>query len=336
MNITALVELKAPSSVDSVKKLIYKKYGGTECSSSANEQFQVQSPFNQSLIAYECSRSASGAHMYGLLDDVRIEEYIDKSEHLHASDAFTDEMMHKVAQAYAKFHCMNIPIAKKSRDILSAINGESIDDMIQQFTLWLDSGDIDKQLIEQMKLQHFINFPFKREIDWVMRISKKIQHRVVFATGDTQYLNRLVVRGEDGRCNRVVVIDYDLAFYMERGNDLAGHFISRMMKWDGGDHFLSGYPLPSEEERAQFLSMYLRYFKQSCKSPSPLDTMDNLTLEVDLHCVAYAIVILNYTRAMMPIFMASPQKCKHLAVLVQLHGELKDRFCTRYPHLVQQ
>lgn len=334
MNTTALVELRDKQSTDTICKLIYKKYGGTECYAKASDQFHVQSPFNQSLIAYECSRTNSGPHLYGLLDDVRIEEYIDKSEHLNPSDAFTDEIIDKVAQAYAKFHCMQIPIPKESIDILSEIKFESIDEMIVTFTQWINSGELDEKLIQQMNLHSFINFPFKDEINWIKKMKNKISQRIIFGIGDSQYLNRLVCRDGNNKCDRIVMIDYDLAFYMERGNDLAGHFISRMMKWDGEEHFISGYSLPSEEERDKFLSIYLQYFKEKCQNLSSLDTIENLTLEVDLHLVAYTIIILNFTGAMIPVFKACPSKCKHLAVLIQLHGELKDRFCMKYPHLV--
>ena len=275
--------------------------------------------------------------MFGVFEDGRIEEYIE-SHTLNPAEAFTSEINHDLGKAYANFHSMKVPIVKDQGDILGTIAG-FVDEMVDRVKEWISSGEVTEQLIKQFKLDEFTTFPYKEEIQWIKSVEGKIKQRLVLAGMDSQYLNRLVrnERPQGQNVTRSVLIDYDIVSYCVRGIDLSGHFVSRMMSWDlKNGSFYSGFPYPNEAEREEFLLCYQRQCKEllSDFDETGLDSLDNLKLETHLHSLSYVIIILSFTKAMLPYYKSAPTSCGHIGALLSLYKELKIEFCGRCKTLV--
>lgn len=298
---------------------------------------QLRSPLFQSLIAYEYARLGWGPKLYGLLDCVRIEEYVG-SHTLTYDEAYSPEMIQDIAQAYANFHSIQLPVTKKLTDLLGDFI-PSIDPMVQKFTDWINSGDLTQQLIDQLHLRQFVSFPYEEEIKWIKKVESKIKQRIVLGTVDCQYLNRLIRKEKNSSTlhgTKTMLIDYDIAGYVNRGFDLAGHFVSQTLTWDGKDTLVSGFSYPSDDERKQFLTHYLNHYKKLLPNDiedESLDTIENLTLETELHSIGYTILTMLYSRAMFLYFKVQPTRCMHLSMLLSLHRQLKEKFIKKYTNL---
>ena len=331
-----LFELKDKKNTASIDKLVYKKYGASSICTDANKMYKIREPFIQSLVAYEYARRGWGPRTFGILDEVRIEEYVE-SETLNPENAFTSDMAQDIGKAYANFHSMKVPIVTDQGDILMHIS-LFVDQMIEEFKDWIDSGSLSEELISDLKLKPFSAFPFKDEINWIKETESKIKQRVVLSCIDSQYLNRLVrfQQPNDLHTTRTVLIDYDLVTYCVRGIDLAGHFVSRMLSWNNFENFVSGSPYPNEEEREEFLNSYLKQCKILLDDfdEESLDSIENLKLETDLHSLTYVIIVLSYSKAMFEYFKLVATRCSHLSMLIELYDELKGNFCRKYASLL--
>ena len=95
-----------------------KKYGGNIFDDHAKDLIHINSPMIQSLIFHEQSSRGWGPKLYGLMDDGRVEEFVD-CHTLTAEEAFTPEINRDLARALARFQSLDLPIRRTHNDILT-------------------------------------------------------------------------------------------------------------------------------------------------------------------------------------------------------------------------
>ena len=308
------------------KSIVYKKYGGNIFEEQVEYMgFKRNSSMIQSLIFYEMSKRAWGPKLYGLFEGGRIEEMVD-CHTLTPDEAFTPEFILDVAKAYARFHSLQLPINKRSFDIL-AVFLAPVDRTKKQLAEFIES----KNIIETdplMSFKRLHDFPFHEECEWLQSIRPQIKQRTVLCSMDPHYLNRLVrnQKPSDPDATRTLIIDYDGCAYFDRGYDLGGHFVhgmftNRQLRY------------PSEAVTA-FLTAYLEETKKLSQNfdTNSLDSLNNLMLECEFNSLVYLITILIFFLKMHTVLDAKPMIWIGINPLIELYKEQKHQFCAKYPH----
>ena len=312
--------------------LLVKKYGGNVFTEQAQDL--LNSSLHQALIFYEQSVRGWGPKLYGLFDNGRVEEYVD-CHTLTAEEAFTPEFSRDIAKAYARFHSLKLPFKKGNPNIL--VHTEPMINSCRKETeIFLASGKLeDAELIESFN--RLFEFPISDEVRWLNGLLKKIKQRTVMCTMDPNYLNRLVRNQtpSDPNATRVVIIDFDLSKYSDRGCDLAGHFVNRIFCWSGKDTKVSGAEYPNEEERVAFLSAYLEeaeglFDDFDAKS---LDSLENLILETDVYAMVVCMTLMPLAFMIPSVFEKEPKMATFIGPLLALYKQLKQEFCLKYSQM---
>ena len=316
------------------RKILVKKYGGNIFDNQAKQVLRINPPMIQSLIFYENSRCGWGPELYGLFEEGRVEEFVE-CHTLTGEEAFTPEMSRETARAFARFHSLNVPIAHEHYDTL-ARTLTFVKEGKNQLRNFLNNGHLGQSQSLRC-FEKLYEFPIEEEAAWVNSIRPKIEQRTVLCTLDPNYLNRLVrnEKPKDADAPRVLLIDFDITAYSDRGYDLGGHFINRMFDARATETFFTGLPYPSELEQRTFLSFYLEEWKKLHDDPdtSGLDSMDNLMLECDLNALVYLLVMLVLSLTMFSIVDKKPQVVTFIDPVMPLYKDLKKKFCAKYPHL---
>lgn len=309
-------------------KLVYKRYGGN----TYGENSILNSPMVQSVIFYEQSKRGWGPKLYGLFDGGRIEEFIE-CRTLQYEEAFIPEISRDVARAYARFHSIKLPFSQKPREAMLRLMGRSKGGK-EELANVLESGVItDSQVSSSFK--RLINFPFAVEIDWILSVYDRINQRAVLVTFDPNYMNRLVrnERPSDPNVTRSIIIDYDFTAYSYRGYDLGGHFVNRCFNWASKESKVTNVRYPDETERITFLSSYLqeceRHFDDLDRNS--LDSLENVTLEADLHAFVYMIVLLGFGLVVHRSMQEQPKMFTFISPMLDLYQALKLEFVKKYP-----
>ena len=303
---------------------------------TVQEIVQTNSPMVQSLIFYEQARRGWGPSLYGLLEDGRIEEFVD-CHTLKQEEAFEPELSSDVAKAYARFHSLRLPIKQENFDMMKQSTA-SLDKAKGDVRAALDSGRIKDEEAREM-YKRLLDFPVLEEREWLYSLRRKVKQRTVFCTMDPNYLNRLVrtQKPSDPDHTRTLIIDFDFSAFSDRGYDLGGHFVNRLFKWGGKADKLSHLPYPSEAERAHFLSSYLK----ECQTlfddfdKTSLDSLENVTLEAELNALIYIITIFSFGFATFVILEQQPKIFTFIGPMIELYEKLKADFSSKYPKLAQ-
>ena len=313
--------------------LLVKKYGGNVFTEQA-KNFSNSSLY-QSLIFYEQSVRGWGPKLYGLLEDGRVEEYVD-CHTLTPEEAFTPEFSRDIAKAYARFHSLKLPLKRDDQSILMETE-LALNSCKKETKNFLASGKLqDAELIESFN--RLFEFSMDDEILWLYCLLKKTKHRTVLCTMDPNYLNRLVrnQKPSDPNATRVVLIDFDLSKYADRGYDLAGHFVNRMFCWSGKDTKVSGAEYPSEEERVAFLSAYLEEAEELFDDfdRNSLDSLENLIQETDVYAMFFSIALISFGFFLYSMIEKEPKMGTFIDPVLVLYRQLKQEFCSKYTQLV--
>ena len=319
------------------ERLIYKKYGGNQLNDLVGEITHLNSPIAQGLIFFKLSENKWGPKLYGIFEHGRIEEYVD-CHTLTGSEAFDPEMIRDIAMAYARYHSMDIPLARKQSQRVQGF-AEQAKKHKPNFLTWLKTAD--KSLLSKYPLERLAAFPIEEEYNWIKSLESKISQRVVLCTLDTNYLNRLVKteRPKDHRLHdpkelRTFLIDHDLAAYCQRGHDLGGHFVERMYNWGGEESKVTGLKFPDESDRKYFIFCYLRELKKHFVDfDEKIDSAENITIECSLHSMSHTLMILTYFYKMFKPFSQMPGMFDCLPSLLKLYNDLKWEFREKYPQL---
>ena len=312
------------------KSLLIKKYGGNilEC-----QVVKVNSPLVQSLIFYEQSKRGWGPKLYGLMDDGRIEEFV-QCHTLKQEEAFTPEMMKDIAKAYARFHSLQLPVSQEAHNLMVKIL-LALDNLRTELSRALE-GDCIADPDARSAFNKLLDFPFEKETKWINSVREKVQERIVFCSLDPNYLNRLVRdRPIDADGTRTIIIDFDFSNYSERGYDLGGHFVSRALNWAGKESKCSKLPYPNESERTAFLVSYLKECEKLFDDfdKTSLDSLENVTLEADLGALVFIAAILVFSLTLFTILPQQPKIFTLIDSLLNLFWKLKEDFRQKYPNL---
>lgn len=333
MNKTCKVEKKSKDDDATFNTLVYKKYGGNRFTGIAESFHTINSPLVQSLISHEMSSRGWGPVLYGLLDDVRVEEFVD-GETLNHFDAFKPDLIDDTAKAFAQFHCLKLPLPKERADVLSQHFVDSLCDK-PSLAAWLSTFEADEATINAYKA--VLEFPIQEEYNWLRSFRAKISNKFVFSTLDSNYLNRLVRKNvpRDGETTRVLVIDYDGSGYAHRGMDLGGHFANRLFDVSRQETKMSGAPYPSESEKNAFILAYYSHLKEIDHNfDESTDSVQQITLEADLYsCICCCFYILFF-HASYKTHHVEPYMYTMCLPLINLYWQLKTSLCKKYPHLV--
>lgn len=228
------------------------------------------SPLEQALIACETAKRGIGPQVYGCDEKGRVEEYVDCETLTHA-EAFRED----IPAAFASFHSMQLPL---SRD--RCVSRERGD-----FRLMTQTYSDLLRVAQKKGYSCDILETLKGEVDWLETVNEKIaaHHRVVFVTGDPNYMNRLLVKGDDAQVtsSRVKLIDYDCSCYSWRGIELGGHFICQMFDFSDFDNIRTSLAYPDESVQRSFLNVYLREWKSlnTAIVDEKVDCIENLLAE---------------------------------------------------------
>ena len=314
--------------------IVYKKYGGNFFNEQAKELVEINSPMIQSLIFHEQSARGWGPKLYGLMDNGRIEEFVE-GRTLQPEEAFTPEFVREIAVAYARFHSLKLPVKKQEFDLTRQLLN-SVMEGKKQLAKFLESRDIKEQH-PFMCFKRLQEFSFEEECNWIESMRRKVKQRTVLCTMDPNYLNRLVRKEKPGDPNasRVLIINFDISFYSDRGYDLGGHFVNRMFNWGCKESKMSGLPYPSESERKAFLTAYLEEFEKlaSDLDKDSLDSLDNLTCEADFNAIVYVITLCIFGFNILSVLDQQPNMLTFIDPMMNLYAKLKKEFCEKYAHL---
>ena len=318
------------------KSLVFKKYGGNERGTVFEDKVVINSPLVQSLVFYEQSKRGWGPKLFGLFENGRVEELVD-GHTLTAEEAFTPDMIKDSAKAFARFNSHKFPFCQKPRDILqeAMLTVEPSKNDLREL---INSGDLGGLKEANYPMEEMLNFPYETERQWIDSIESKITQRVVFCTLDNNYLNRLVrnVKQSDENSTMTVLIDFDQSAYSYRGTELAGHFLCRLFDISSKDSKYNNVPIPTESERTEFLIAYLEECKELFDDfdADSLDSLEQLTLEVDFHLCSYALSCVIFCIQVVKLIQPDASMGAFVRPMLKIQKELKEYFCKKYPSLV--
>lgn len=183
-------------------------------------------------------------------------------------DACT-EFLQEVASKLAKFHSLDIPIAKNN--MIEKL--KSLKDWMLSAAAGVDDkdGNIHKRLV-RFGAVDILNGNFREQVEFVFERILASSGPIVFSHCDFNHTNILMVKDKpDEAKERVCFIDFDFSGYHFRGRDI-GKFFSNCDQ----EHIFSGGDVIGDEKMLQFIDYYIEendrlynneYSKQSENDP---------------------------------------------------------------------
>ena len=268
------------------RKVIIRFLGGAGLLNDKNDfakhGFVVNTEVGEALIYQQQSMTGDGPKLYGVFPGGRIEEYI-PSHTLTHEEASRPEVMKDLAKAYARFHQIQLPLEKNLQPQVFPevkFNRELI-------------SKLDKKVID---VDLLLSTDWNREMKLMKRVVDSVESKDVLLQYDLQFLN-ILSRDDYPECMkqghdlRVVLIDYELAFYGKRLIDLGGHFVCRLLDFKNQTK-ISGHEFPGEEERLYFIREYIKEIKKLKPSdfdPNGIDNEYHLMKEADIGALYFSL-----------------------------------------------
>lgn len=185
------------------------------------------------------------------------------------TDDARTEFLQELASKLAKFHSLEVPIAKN--DTIEQVKG------IQEWmTKAADNvenkeGDIYKRLVRYGAVD-ILNGNFREQVQFVIGKILVSNQPIVFSHCDFNHTNILMVKNKPNEeKEQVCFIDFDFSGYHFRGMDI-GKFFSNCDQ----DHIFSGGDVIGDDKMLQFIRYYIeendrlqknQYSKQSYNDP---------------------------------------------------------------------
>ena len=322
------VEPGSSSSSSSPRRLLYRKYGGTQIGDFIRQQALVGSETAETLIFYESGRSGRAPLIYGIFAGGRIEEFIDG--HTMSPDEMSDhEILSEAAAAFAAFHALRLPLPNAVPVFM---------DRLKQPTTPQEIDDIRTELSNTYPELDatFLDVDLSSEIAWILRTIPLIRSPIVLNHHDNNLLN-VMVRDEvkEGQ-KKVMLIDYEMSRYMFRCYDLGWFFVNKTLQWNGKDTKMSGSAYPTPEERRVFLTAYAHEVSQQASHPSHGDEQSNsisqLMLEADFGAVMACAIMATRLRLSVLRLLAVERSFATLPpYFIRLYSVLKADFDQNHP-----
>ena len=277
------------------------------------DDFAINTDSTIKIIAYEMGRRGLGPKVYGLFNGGSVEEYIDS--HMLTYEESADPAISKdIACELAAIHSIQgLPLKMTAMEENVAKQRQWIKMIPEKGSIWREHEAMKNY--ENIDIDFMMNFDYGGNTDWLLAIFDQVSMRKNFILNDMNFLNCLVRNAVKDGQSRVVLIDYDVAYFGYRGIDLGGHFFARRFRGDAKDKIVPGSVFFTMEQKRNFLHNYQQEIQRlnvwNDFDERGIDSIDNLYLECLVgQCVnilffgsymmAKPEMILNFDHAIVP------------------------------------
>ena len=216
INTVNVVTRSTESVLEPKQVVVHRANGGYHRERGDDTPFATR--IEELLVFYESSKMGTAPKLYGMCEELTVQEYFE-GHTLTPDDCLDLKMLTKVAQTYAKFHSMNLPMGRVGFD-------QSISGFKRGYNEFGSCKERIESLLKKtypdLQWHDLFQVDYSLECEKVFELMNQIGYRKVIITGDQNYLNVLV--SEDG--NRVALIDYEMAKFSPRSLDLGGHLLN--------------------------------------------------------------------------------------------------------------
>ncbi|CAG2113723.1 unnamed protein product [Medioppia subpectinata] len=188
-----------------------------------------------------------GPKVYGMFSEGIVGEYID-GHHMSPEDQLNPAIVKEFAQKLAKFHSLNVPIAR------------DYDWLKTSFNRWYDGAHLKTphmdQLLKEIEANNLLKYNLKEENEWLHKCMNAMKSPIVYSHNDIFTGNILVNnRINETNDNNVVLIDFEYSRHFYRGLDL-GFFVNEFGR-DSNFFIREDLPLADDQWIQTFLGHYL-------------------------------------------------------------------------------
>lgn len=273
-------KLNDENDTDPMKVLLRQNVRSGLIPDSSRAMFGMVPEIIENVTLLKLSDLGLSPKVFGIYDGGRVDEFIDCSI-LTATQSKEPDIKRDIAISLARIHSTDVPIAKVPKDVF--ISAVQIKDTFfqHQKESFLTSEALKKAGVD---VQTIVDFDYDTEFKWLKGALDKFDfQRSVLSLMDLNFENCLVRKNPPPGLLKVLLIDYEFSSYRFRGYDIFSHFMFRMVRIKDNDR--SGEPYPSEDDRRDFIRMYLNEFKRlGCRDfdENGLDSVDHVLGEVEL------------------------------------------------------
>lgn len=287
--------------------------------------FHMNSEVEESLIYQQASLSGIGPKIYGFFKGGRVEEYV-RSHCLTHHEAALPEFISDLAKAYARFHTIDLPLERGHEWEL--FSKTVIDQEFFKRPELVATG-IDFDLL--------LSIDFDAEFAMLKKVFYAVESKDVLLQFDNHFLNVLSLEDQEQgkRDLRVMLIDYEIAFYGKRMIDFGGHFNARMLDASGKTTKASGHDYPDEGQRRLFLREYLKEIKliDPMTFDPKIDNEDHLLLESQVGSLFTSLSMTASMLKMAERFISEPIIFTLCEVLGKFYMKKKEELKNTYKFL---
>ena len=325
VNTVNLVTRSTESILEPQQVIIHQSNGGIAVERGKGTPFATR--FEELLVFYESSKMGTAPKLYGMSEELTVQEYV-LSHTLTPEDCLDKNILTKLAQAYAKFHSINVPIDRRKFV-------ENIPLLRERCKNFVHSREKIKELLvnarPELKWDDICALDFESEFDWILKMIDRISFRRVFITGDPNYANVLVADGG----NRIAIVDYEMTKCEPRGLELGGHLVNRTLNWKNKVKKPNGHDILDKQLRHFFITEYCKELAHHLTDfdADGLDSVDHVMEEADIGILTYALTwggpLLFGAERMRTFENGSFFTAAHR--LIELYIELKSEMLQVYP-----
>lgn len=267
-----LIERNATGCMREPQKLVVRMPIQRESTAESSKDPLHMSPLEQALTCCEFARIGGGVRLYGIFPTGRLEEFV----YGHCLTQFESEdpvIRSQVARSYARFHSMSLPCDKSRMSFLNETMARLFEEERGSDKMLMMTKDTKFAMSEHFDLAIILQTALKRLHD--------MNGKKCWCVIDPQFGNVMVRDEPLPNEEKVVLIDFEYTTYHYRAFDIGGHFLEKMLDWNGVGDRRSGGRSYTEEEKRHFCSEYL----EECASILPesvdavVDSLDHLMAE---------------------------------------------------------
>lgn len=179
-----------------------------------------------------------------------------------------------------------------------------------------------------------VKVDIKAELAWLFSSISIIDLKYGFINYDTNYLNCLVRENPEVEDQKVLLIDYEMAFWAPRGIDIGSHWINRSISWNGKQDKRNGHAFPPEEDRKLFIREYLKELERI--NPGKFntdgkDTEEHLMMEADFGVLFFSLFFSTILLKHGINFEKEPSFLTVIPVMQDIYVQHKLHCQQRYP-----
>lgn len=189
----------ADSQSHGINKFIIRLFGGKLIAD--DEPLKVLSQQEENLVFLANSLANLGPKLYGVFDGGRLEQFIPSTLPIPPVHFKDERLLRQFAAKLARYHCLNVPIAKQERNMLRIL----CDHYYSKFKA--ETFDEICQLLGVESYESLVNWKWQEEVASLQNIGRKIKQRIVLCHGDPNPNNWLVLEESDafGVCDHVLI-----------------------------------------------------------------------------------------------------------------------------------